>query len=180
MLGNFRTRLIRLFQYMLLLRGATTLVFPCALRMRVSIHAPLARSNRDVKLEDLPLDVSIHAPLARSYSSVPPRRTCSASFNTCSSCEEQLQCFPHCCRWWFQYMLLLRGATPLLYQITMHLLVSIHVPLARSNPWYSPSCRRGDSFNTCSSCEVQLRLQRLGSNGTFVSIHAPLARSNMT
>ena len=78
----------------------------------------------------------------------------------------------------FQYMLLLRGATPLLYQITMHLLVSIHAPLARSNPWYSPSCRRGDSFNTCSSCEEQLRLQRLGSNGTFVSIHAPLARSN--
>ena len=79
-------------------------------------------------------------------------------FNTCSSCEEQLDAtLPFERMQMFQYMLLLRGAT----------VVAVGVP---SEP---------QSFNTCSSCEEQLHAPRalLLRN---VSIHAPLARSNKT
>ena len=100
------------FQYMLLLRGATRGSSSCQRVHSVSIHAPLARSNKD-KLQRIFDDsqfqymlllrgatsisaygcnidgVSIHAPLARSNSA-----SCAHSRN-----------FP------FQYMLLLRGAT---------------------------------------------------------------------
>ena len=81
-----------MFQYMLLLRGATTRFVDC----------------KDVEC------VSIHAPLARSNDCGRPGGTVAGRFNTCSSCEEQ----PF--NWAgtnasadeFQYMLLLRGATP--------------------------------------------------------------------
>ena len=78
-----------LFQYMLLLRGASDC--PCKVEssINVSIHAPLARSKRG------------------------PRRTQKIyrSFNTCSSCEEQVHArkTPSGLTK-FQYMLLLRGA----------------------------------------------------------------------
>ena len=81
-------RLFVWFQYMLLLRGATETPRPeqiiagfntcssceeqlgvhahiCALKT-VSIHAPLARSNRRGSKLEKKSDVSIHAPLARS------------------------------------------------------------------------------------------------------------------
>ena len=119
---------------MLLLRGATrkTPVGKNAYT-EVSIHAPLARSN---------------SPAARLY--------LEASFNTCSSCEEQqisLSCLSS--KSAFQYMLLLRGATKGILTFSSKYTVSIHAPLARSNP------ERGDA--------VLL---------PTVSIHAPLARSN--
>ena len=56
---------------------------------RVSIHAPLARSNVGVVAPAEHDVVSIHAPLARSNSThhrIASGRRC---FNTCSSCEEQ-------------------------------------------------------------------------------------------
>ena len=168
------------FQYMLLLRGATSGFPECSRTESVSIHAPLARSNsRGMQL----------------------LRICSG-FNTCSSCEEQhererggdrrgavsihaplarsnlpVPCSEACGR--FQYMLLLRGATitDRLYDVTDK--VSIHAPLARSNlgsnciepllyvSIHAPLARSNSSkkqenvtktgFNTCSSCEEQLR-----------------------
>ena len=100
------------FQYMLLLRGATeTGKWPTGFE-RVSIHAPLARSNflRTVFRRAVH-HVSIHAPLARSNptrrlskdlteefqymlllrGATRRRRSCGrlSGFNTCSSCEEQ-------------------------------------------------------------------------------------------
>ena len=80
-----------LFQYMLLLRGATDEGEVRLPYNSVSIHAPLARSNRGHLRETVDLrHVSIHAPLARSNSS--------SRLNKRSS-------------FLFQYMLLLRGAT---------------------------------------------------------------------
>ena len=103
-------------------------------RIPVSIHAPLARSNRGAeRFADAP-PVSIHAPLARSNFFRRSRCCTIISFNTCSSCEEQLgrartrrpgQGFNTCSSCeeqqdftlrsarmtMFQYMLLLRGAT---------------------------------------------------------------------
>ena len=83
-------RSARMFQYMLLLRGATRDLRYCHIAIDVSIHAPLARSNRLVRIESL-LD---------------------RSFNTCSSCEEQhFRVRQGAVVNTFQYMLLLRGAT---------------------------------------------------------------------
>ena len=173
------TRPRPLFQYMLLLRGATLPERCPSTYHHVSIHAPLARSNLTrnrwlllplsfntcSSCEEQPsssnrsrmLSVSIHAPLARSNSRAAISKSLSAvfqymlllrgatlfdiclyadkgSFNTCSSCEEQLlSCFG--------------------YEITncfntcssceeQHLTV--------------PGVCRRDGFNTCSSCEEQL------------------------
>ena len=120
------------FQYMLLLRGATRKrTLPCRSsssfntcssceeqlppvtgdrRRRVSIHAPLARSNWKAQDGNSGKSVSIHAPLARSNLSVVlfadffgfqymlllrgatglhKTSNSRSSFNTCSSCEEQ-------------------------------------------------------------------------------------------
>ena len=56
--------------------------------------------------------VSIHAPLARSNETDCANADFVGGFNTCSSCEEQLQAhFLLRNRLPFQYMLLLRGAT---------------------------------------------------------------------
>ena len=77
-------RTLNAFQYMLLLRGATIAADPEGPSLDVSIHAPLARSNR---------------------STGRGRTRARMSFNTCSSCEEQhqlriqrhrLRCFNTC------------------------------------------------------------------------------------
>ena len=84
-----KSRLFFLFQYMLLLRGATILLISSDCGARVSIHAPLARSNTNAVKDHWVDVVSIHAPLARS--------------------NRNLHADNHPLR--FQYMLLLRGAT---------------------------------------------------------------------
>ena len=144
------------FQYMLLLRGATLSPPESTSGALVSIHAPLARSNRRCAA----------------------CRWLSRGFNTCSSCEEQrAQDVFLSLQIWFQYMLLLRGATG----------------RADLRDW-------SRSFNTCSSCEEQRSATRTKTTRTMfqymlllrgatgwqlpalrfsdVSIHAPLARSN--
>ena len=122
-----------MFQYMLLLRGATFPDWRGDSGQVVSIHAPLARSNFHAPLRQNDDEVSIHAPLARSNFTgrIRPHKTqfqymlllrgatdgCvfrfagGNRFNTCSSCEEQLDMRPV-----FEFVS-----------------VSIHAPLARSN-----------------------------------------------
>ena len=79
-----------MFQYMLLLRGATQPHAAVITTSFVSIHAPLARSNQhQLDLFDF-AQVSIHAPLARSNNVSTLVADTDGSFNTCSSCEEQL------------------------------------------------------------------------------------------
>ena len=148
-----------LFQYMLLLRGATGSTIHLCHCQYVSIHAPLARSNVMAALALSLMFVSIHAPLARSnlweffmqsFNHV--------RFNTCSSCEEQ-QRFQH-----------LRHPS---------MSVSIHAPLARSNDKF---LRRRVEFIV----SIHAPLARSNLTATQarmlqpVSIHAPLARSNKT
>ena len=124
------------FQYMLLLRGATGGHGADPDALRVSIHAPLARSNFYCRKNKKWVAVFQYMLLLRGATFI-FRRAGNGSFcfNTCSSCEEQL--------------LLLRFL-PLL------LLVSIHAPLARSNSECpSPPPLSHARFNTCSSCEEQ-------------------------
>ena len=75
---------------MLLLRGATSGDYLCKMVNPVSIHAPLARSNLPADFPFYIIHVSIHAPLARSNPFPALPRFSPRSFNTCSSCEEQL------------------------------------------------------------------------------------------
>ncbi len=188
------------FQYMLLLRGATFFrLTSCTIRPIVSIHAPLARSNKSFFLPffgNVFQYMLLLRGATRRRAPVRNRR----SFNTCSSCEEQLEkqlnslsmntfqymlllrgatrsksldAPPH----GFQYMLLLRGATDFSGMDDILPFVSIHAPLARSNKDYDYETDPQICFNTCSSCEEQLQfIFRLF--GFSVSIHAPLARSN--
>ena len=146
----------REFQYMLLLRGATEGRGNVRNLLVVSIHAPLARSNVNHPAHYAPIFVSIHAPLARSNG-----------------------------------LMIRKGARP---QVSIHAplarsniaaltkelnkLVSIHAPLARSNKTRVLQRWPQVCFNTCSSCEEQLEPQVPGPVDDYVSIHAPLARSN--
>ena len=150
-----RLRMMSMFQYMLLLRGATNAYTLDSKEISVSIHAPLARSNR--KGTKVFRCSSFQYMLLLRGATSSPRTPASSDtcFNTCSSCEEQRLspqtscvrfCFNTCssCEEQrtvtlpsrmltaFQYMLLLRGAT------------------SPRTPASSDTC-----FNTCSSCEEQ-------------------------
>ena len=186
---------------MLLLRGATSDNQEKLSSKQVSIHAPLARSNRANRRCSRGNMVSIHAPLARSNRSGEFDFRKIRSFNTCSSCEEQLgrgayrpngRCFNTCSSCEEQLHIIQKARR-------IHS-VSIHAPLARSNSPRRRSHQTDRSFNTCSSCEEQqLRITPVLVPHTFqymlllrgataqvvdegpvfeVSIHAPLARSN--
>ncbi len=119
---------------MLLLRGATEARGVYAEGFVVSIHAPLARSNRGLGclrrgLCRFNTCSSCEEQPVRTVAGISHRRfnTCSSCeeqqgfiaegvqtirFNTCSSCEEQrAPQYPVAIPKMFQYMLLLRGAT---------------------------------------------------------------------
>ena len=104
------------FQYMLLLRGATPAANDFQLFPVVSIHAPLARSNEHSrKMSDKALcfnTCSSCEEQQRKNNGIDVLN----SFNTCSSCEEQL--------------------SPSQRSGIKH--VSIHAPLARSNRGSAP------------------------------------------
>ena len=147
-----------LFQYMLLLRGATPQIHPESDPEQFQYMLLL----RGATCKSCP--VVCMARCFNTCSSCEEQRACDSSrpprfcFNTCSSCEEQRACpVVRCISERFQYMLLLRGAT---------------------------RCRVDNlqggrvSFNTCSSCEEQLVVLLEVNRMCKVSIHAPLARSN--
>ena len=146
------------FQYMLLLRGATDALQRLDGEFDVSIHAPLARSNllesdRDKvafrfntcsSCEEQHARrltrrhhgiVSIHAPLARSNAAGDKAvAETIVSIHAPLARSNSLKRVRNALTNWFQYMLLLRGATfsdpdP----VRRRLQVSIHAPLARSN-----------------------------------------------
>ena len=108
----YRLVFITEFQYMLLLRGAT--------RSR-------EKSSRTVTFQYMLLLRGATIIVYASSSN-------SSCFNTCSSCEEQLESANvQISSTGFQYMLLLRGATPDGLKRFARKVVSIHAPLARSN-----------------------------------------------
>ena len=127
--------IVSLFQYMLLLRGATRASAACSATHGVSIHAPLARSNSLRSASFARFEFSFN-----TCSSCEEQHAASITgemmmgFNTCSSCEEQHSRNPVLpVNRLFQYMLLLRGATPGAVCGEGPVAVSIHAPLARSN-----------------------------------------------
>ncbi len=147
----------------------------------VSIHAPLARSNTTARRLLPRGHVSIHAPLARSNRRCKMRlqrfarfqymlllrgateknvpRSPRIRFNTCSSCEEQLllKCLiPTTCL--FQYMLLLRGATHSRLGIRSACLFQYMLLLRGATFMQKTVSLRKEGFNTCSSCEEQLKV----------------------
>ena len=145
-----------MFQYMLLLRGATFWKVTGTRSLSVSIHAPLARSNTPVVSPAVITESFQYMLLLRG-----------ATQRVTKLSRKQL----------FQYMLLLRGATDLIRRHPHPSRVSIHAPLARSNATavvegeklvvsiHAPLAR-SNYFFRCFIPEIQ------------VSIHAPLARSN--
>ena len=121
------------FQYMLLLRGATERLNHVKVGYKVSIHAPLARSNRTKAAAEFNGMFQYMLLLRGATSSRGFPLLNYTSFNTCSSCEEQQH----------------RPARPQAFCVSIHAplarsniemeglqhgsLVSIHAPLARSN-----------------------------------------------
>ena len=81
---------VTLFQYMLLLRGATMYKSSCALTVPVSIHAPLARSNYYARFIPKPFPSFNTCSSCEEQHCSQMRESRGKSFNTCSSCEEQL------------------------------------------------------------------------------------------
>ena len=147
----------RKFQYMLLLRGATQprQVFPAA--PAVSIHAPLARSNKRFACFHRPkLPVSIHAPLARSNAGLRAQDFTRFTFQYMlllrgATCQQMK--YQHSQT--FQYMLLLRGATtrgsPKMSEETFQYMLLLRGATRRAFFVHFAAHR----FNTCSSCEEQ-------------------------
>ena len=119
---------------MLLLRGATYIQKHTQEAVLVSIHAPLARSNFKGFILSLCLQFQYMLLLRGATPCEFIKLLVKLCFNTCSSCEEQLD----------------RAEDPLRYG------VSIHAPLARSNAAEKGEIKMETSFNTCSSCEEQL------------------------
>ena len=145
-----------LFQYMLLLRGATG-------------YAPGFQARNCFN--------------TCSSCEEQPRLTFSPSstmgFNTCSSCEEQLfRILRTRNTFLFQYMLLLRGATERPDDAIALIRFQYMLLLRGATSSVSRKSKSAACFNTCSSCEEQL--EGLAGRGAHdVSIHAPLARSNV-
>ena len=156
--NEWPTHITNKFQYMLLLRGATSGRTLYGLGLQVSIHAPLARSNLAVRWAKPGSYVFQYMLLLRgATASSEVRHSAMACFNTCSSCEEQRKtkngnsgrgCFNTC-----------SSCEEQLSSFINHNLCT--------------AC-----FNTCSSCEEQLLPNRKKCTVSRVSIHAPLARSN--
>ena len=140
----------------------------------VSIHAPLARSNRRASKSPPPFELFQYMLLLRgatrkSAHLCGPRRFQYMLLLRGATCNQAGQ--PG--RNKFQYMLLLRGATGCAYPPSSKWSVSIHTPLARCNgsSWHQGG--RVKCFNTCSSCEEQLiftgRTRRAGRFNTCSS-----------
>ena len=153
-----------LFQYMLLLRGATgPPVQSVRIPRAVSIHAPLARSNDrrpEVRLDRL---VSIHAPLARSnqsHSAATDRADVSIHAPLARSNLSDMPASISKKR--FQYMLLLRGATSTGPHWMMRSPFQYMLLLRGATEYENGVCFSKSCFNTCSSCEEQQRLGILG------------------
>ena len=150
-------------------------------RIRISIHAPHARSDeREKERRFLDLVISIHAPHARS--------------------DKEWAKFTGDIKK-FQSTLLMRGATSRCRCRRLLQDISIHAPHARSDPMVTPrgverhisihapharsdraSCRsahKGRHFNPRSSCEERQVHADALEHFLAISIHAPHARSDV-
>ena len=166
----------------------------------ISIHAPLARCDRNQILDNFRLIISIHAPLARCdqyfrrrflpFPDFNPRTSCEVrlvdrdgfayivDFNPRTSCEVRL--LPPAVAasetLIFQSTHLLRGATSYRCTITAYINISIHAPLARCDRLGIREVSNRRYFNPRTSCEVRQPIPTWAPTAWKISIHAPLAR----
>ena len=122
-----------LFQYMLLLRGATIPHRRVQFQLWFQYMLLLRGATGGVLYQYGTGEVSIHAPLARSNGAEVKVSMLSAGFNTCSSCEEQ-QMMSHFCSKFFSF----NTCSSCEEQRECHGFAQKH-----------------GGFNTCSSCEEQ-------------------------
>ena len=148
-----------LFQSTLLMRGATVSCLTKAVVVHISIHAPHARSDRNMPL----------------------RRIEPSYFNPRSSCEERPARekpsrrqgrisihAPHA-----------RSDPPCRIRCAMSSAkISIHAPHARSDYYTTYTAQKSRNFNPRSSCEERLALNAAADAKAYISIHAPHARSD--
>ena len=142
----------------------------------ISIHAPLTGSDVSGRQPSGPFDISIHAPLTGSDRAAPPSSGPPGHFNPRSPCGERPTGQPvHCAHPIFQSTLPLRGATPKMvscrplasvFQSTLPLrgatagkqvqpstpVISIHAPLAGSDPIRPHPNPTFTNFNPRSPC----------------------------
>ena len=121
---------------------------------RISIHAPHARSDADSRMLDQPIEISIHAPHARSD------KICGFDIHAFYIFQSTLLMrgatsarFPSECTERFQSTLLMRGATKEIADSLPCRRISIHAPHARSDLSALTAPPRARYFNPRSSCE---------------------------
>ena len=123
----------------------------------ISIHTPLAGSDRKTNMWYKYKVISIHTPLAGSDERIPSQWRTGRDFNPHSPCGERPQHLVSDLRFLlFQSTLPLRGATPTISDSHMASVISIHTPLAGSDQ------HRADGVD----------------DGVAISIHTPLAGSD--
>ena len=163
------------------MRGATPARLEVELPLRISIHAPHARSDTRNPVLPPHMRISIHAPHARSdiFSASSHRQT--PDFNPRSSCEERRKRHgERRKRKQFQSTLLMRGATTELLKAGMSVEISIHAPHARSDSRIRSRATTAGNFNPRSSCEERPGRHCVWTSADDISIHAPHARSDDT
>ena len=199
--GAYRIR--HEFQSTLPLRGATVQLLVEAIAVRISIHTPLAGSDRARTDRWSRQRISIHTPLAGSDFGFDSRAQCRWYFNPHSPCGERRavyrQTAPKPTE--FQSTLPLRGATNARSREIAAILISIHTPLAGSDVRRGPvePARQGISIHTpLAGSDLQIKglsagpltfqstlplrgatcLSVRSCRSRLISIHTPLAGSD--
>ena len=167
----------------------------------ISIHAPLAGSDVPSSMAFIASSISIHAPLAGSdnqpalsamdHYHFNPRSPCGerrisevdpywrGHFNPRSPCGERLCCWHILASGLgFQSTLPLRGATVDVYRHQPSPDISIHAPLAGSDPISAISSTRSARFQSTLPLRGATCRDDLMRDPAFISIHAPLAGSD--
>ena len=146
----------------------------------ISIHAPHARSDSAEEKHHEHGQISIHAPHARSDATAARAQTDKRYFNPRSSCEERLLTASRISATvGFQSTLLMRGATRYLCWYIVRDNISIHAPHARSD-----DDAIDDGYRPCKFQSTLLMRGATLDNLALavrdrISIHAPHARSDM-
>ena len=142
-----------LFQSTLPVRGATNYPIYGSLFSVISIHAPRAGSDPNVRGRLAVGGISIHAPRAGSDAKLWTWRTGMWNFNPRSPCGERRDYMPDGKpRDLFQSTLPVRGATILTFIVFPPVLISIHAPRAGSDISSRFKLLRRRYFNPRSPC----------------------------
>ena len=176
--GAYRIR--HEFQSTLPLRGATVQLLVEAIAVRISIHTPLAGSDRARTDRWSRQRISIHTPLAGSDFGFDSRAQCRWYFNPHSPCGERRavyrQTAPKPTE--FQSTLPLRGATNARSREIAAILISIHTPLAGSDLQIKGLSAGPLTFQSTLPLRGATCLSVRSCRSRLISIHTPLAGSD--